>query len=137
MKEPNRVIPDNIGRLMSPEDQKKYGFKSVETIAAEQEVKLEKDLHEKLLAYLRRKGFCDPYRAGMHKKSELAIGMPDFGIYRGSRIMWIEFKVGQNKISPEQKNQIGKMLCDGNEVHVCYSYPDAIAKVEQFFGILR
>ena len=136
MKEPKRIIPDNIGRLMSPEDQKKYGFETIEVITQRQEEQLEKDLHEMLLAYLRRNelGY---YHAGMHKKSELPVGMPDFGIYRGSRIMWIEFKVGQNKISPEQKNQIGKMLCDGNEVHVCYSYPDAIAKVEQFFGILR
>ena len=45
MKEPRRVIPDHIGRLMSPEDQKKYGFETIEAIGERQEAQLEKELH--------------------------------------------------------------------------------------------
>ncbi len=44
MKE-RRVIPENVGKLMSPEDQKRYGFKSWETLTLEQEEAREKDMH--------------------------------------------------------------------------------------------
>jgi hypothetical protein len=128
------VIPEHLGRLMSPEDQKKYGFESIAACTERLEAQREKDDHDFLLAFLRKEelGY---YHAPMYKKSELPVGIPDFGIYRGSRILWIEFKTGKNKLSPEQKNQIARMLTDGNEVRVCYSYPEALAAVKTFFGI--
>jgi hypothetical protein len=134
--EPKRAIPQNLGRLMSPDDQKRFGFKTLEALNAEQEAKQEKDLHGMFMAFLHRESF-GYYHAAMNKKSPFLIGQPDFGVYRGSRIVWIEFKVGTNKLSPEQKTQIATLLADDNTVHVCYSYPEAVNAVRAFFGIKK
>jgi hypothetical protein len=134
MSEPRRVIPNNIGKLMSTDDQKKYGFRTVEAITEQQEIDREKDLHTMFMQFLHRHrlGY---YHAPMFKKSELEKGVPDFGVYRGSRIIWIEFKVGKNKLDPDQKNKIATMLADDNEVRVCYNYSDATREVIKFFNL--
>lgn len=133
MKEPHRVIPQHLVKLMSPEDQKKYGFETIEVRNERLESQLERDLHTMFLAFLNRHGL-GYYHAEMSKKSPFTIGQPDFAVYRGSRIMFVEFKVGKNKLAPEQKEQIAKLLTDGNTVHVCYSYPAAVDAVKSFFG---
>ena len=134
MSEPKRVIPDHIGKLMSPEDQKKYGFKTVEQTIYETEFKLEKELHDFFISFLNRQklGY---YHADPTRKSTIALGMPDFGIYRNSRIVWIEFKIGKNKLEPHQKDKIATMLTDGNAVQVCYDYMSAVNVVGKFFEL--
>ena len=134
MKEPRRVIPDHIGRLMSPEDQKKYGFETIEVIGERQEAQLEKELHGQFLEFLNSKSL-GYYHAPMFKKSELPVGIPDFGVFRGSRIIWVEFKVGKNKLDPDQKIKIATMLADDNEVRVCYDLISGINEVKSFFKI--
>jgi hypothetical protein len=132
MAEPKRVIHENLARLMSKEDREKYGIETMDEVEARQEIQLEKELHELFIQYLNRKEY-GYYHAAMDKKSPFVIGMPDFGVYRNSRIIWIEFKIGKKKLREEQRNQVAKMLTDGNEVRVCYNYADATNEIEKFF----
>jgi hypothetical protein len=134
MTEPRRVIPDNLVRRMSEEDRKKYGVKTAEEVDAEVEIKLERNLHNKFINFLNRHSL-GYYHADMSRKSTIASGLPDFGVFRGSRIIFIEFKIGKNVLSEVQKNRIGIMLLDNNRVGVCYSYAEAIRLVKEFFGI--
>jgi hypothetical protein len=134
MSEPKRVVPENIAKRMSPEDREKYGVKTAAEIAAEAEIKLERDLHNKFISFLNRSelGY---YHADTSRKSTITSGLPDFGVFRGSRIVFIEFKVGKNTLSEVQKKRIGIMLTDNNTVHVCHGYAEAIRLVKEFFGI--
>ena len=133
-RERKRVVHENLARLMSQEDRTKYGIKTMNEILSEQEVKLERDLHNMFIAFLTRHelGY---YHADPTRKSTIAIGMPDFGVFRNSRIIWIEFKVGKNRLSHEQHDKIAAMLADGNEVRLCYEYSEATELVRNFFGI--
>ena len=129
-----RFVPPHFTRLMDPEDRKKLGLRTWEESRAEGELKLERDLHTEFIQFLNlhRLGY---YHAPMFKKSELEKGIPDFGIYRGSRILWIEFKVGKNKLDPDQQNKIAEMLVDGNEVRVCWSIEEGIRETGKFFNL--
>jgi hypothetical protein len=132
MTEPKRVLPENIVRRMSKEDREKYGVKTNEEVDAEVEIKLERDLHNKFISFLKRHSL-GYYHADPSRKSTVASGLPDFGVFRGSRIIFIEFKIGKNTLSEVQKNRICVMLLDNNTVCVCNGYAEAIRLVSEFF----
>lgn len=119
---------------MSPDDQKKYGFQTPEAIEAQQDDVLEKELHTKFIQFLNRYDLNYDH-APMYKRSQFPVGQPDFGVYRASRILFIEFKVGKNRLDPDQKNRIAELLADDNEVHVCYSYEEAYRATTKFFNL--
>ena len=119
---------------MSPEDQKKYGFQTPEAIEAQRDDVLEKELHTEFIQFLNRYDL-KYYHAPMHKRSQFPVGQPDFGVHRASRILFIEFKVGKNRLDPDQKNRIAELLADDNEVHVCYSYEAAYRATTKFFNL--
>ena len=61
-----------------------------------------------------------------HTRSKASIGAPDFFVGINGHAMWFEFKVGSNKLTPEQEEFRQGCVCQGIEWHLVYSAQEAI-----------
>ena len=132
----NRVyIPPNIARLMSPEDRKANGILTPEEERAQANLTLEREIHHQFGGWLYRHGFEDYYHSDPVRRPTIKSGLPDFGVYRDSRIIWIEFKVHPNKLTQSQEECFERMGRNGNIIMVCYSSPQAEEIITKFFNL--
>lgn len=80
----------------------------------------------------------DKATAGKLKSAGVRAGVPDVLVpvvrkpYAG---LWLEFKVGRNGLSKEQKAFQAFLLQQGYLVVVCYSSLEAIDAVERYLGV--
>lgn len=51
--------------------------------------------------------------------------------------LWIEFKVGRNKLTPDQEWFAEVMRLAGHRVAVCYSWLDAVAVTEDYLATVK
>ena len=128
-------IPPNLIRWMSGEDRKKLGVRTNEEIDAQVSLKLEREVHSQFISWLRRNGFEDFYHSDPVRRPTIQAGLPDFGIFRDSRILFIEMKVGKNTLSETQEKVFQRMGADGNVILVCYGYEEAYQATRRFFGL--
>lgn len=132
-------LNDKQKSLIDPKDRKTLGARAMTYKEAEQgaEVKLEKDLHDQYLAYLRRNGFSmdQVIHAPMNKKSHLPEGWPDFTVFRDGKVMMIEFKVNYNKLSEKQEALLDRLISQGFSAYVLRNYSSAMLVTTQFFGL--
>lgn len=85
----------------------------------------EAQLHQALMAWLDKHRV--PYRHDRtDKRTVTTVGEPDFLITYMSRCLYIECKVGKNKLSPEQEKRIAYLRGAGNKVVVAYSLEECI-----------
>lgn len=97
---------------------------------------LEKELHSEFMGWLNRNGFSKRYfHADMRKRSTLWIGHPDFTIWRATRILFLEFKIKPNGLTPEQEWRFTELSSEGSIVLVCYNYPEAVKATKEFFNL--
>jgi hypothetical protein len=130
-----RFIPPHFINLMSPEDRKKFGVHTAEEIQADNNLKTEREIHSQFFSWLRRHGFTDFYHSDPVRRPTIQAGLPDFGIYRDSRIIFIEFKVKPNGLSEVQESVFQRMGASGNVILICYSYDEARRAVAKFFHL--
>lgn len=118
-------LSENIKCLMSPEDLKSFNLKRPLS---------ELEIHSKFVSWLRdhRLGY---YHADPTRAATIAPGTPDFGVYDESRIMFVEFKVGDNDLSPVQKRKIATLVDRKNVVFVCRSLEQAKELTKKFFHL--
>jgi hypothetical protein len=133
------LIPENLLRLMSAADRKQFG-KAGWNMAEVQErvdLRLERKLHSDYVGFLRRHGFKDHQiiTSPMNRKSFLPQGFPDFLIQRGGRFLYLEFKTGNNRLSPIQELVIADLIADGCRVLVLYTYKAAVEATLDFFTL--
>jgi hypothetical protein len=122
---PTSILPPNIVRLMSKEDQERLGQVTVEVVAQLNEAVDEKELHEQISSLLRRRDIVYVH-ASMFKRSTLPVGYPDFSfVYHGEAYGW-ELKVGKNKLSPEQVEMLYRMNQNGWDTVVINSTDQAL-----------
>jgi hypothetical protein len=126
-------VPEHIARLMSEEDRKKLGIMTADELAAQSTLILEREIHSQFSSWLYRNGFEDFYHSDPVRRPTIKAGLPDFGIYRNSRILFIEFKVRPNGLSPVQEETFARMGNRGNVILVCYTYEQAVKATETFF----
>lgn len=131
----NKPLPPNIERLIDPKDRQALGIKTPEERMIKAGLELERDLHSQFSGWLHRNGFDDFYHADPSRRATIAAGLPDFGIFRDSRILFIEFKIGKNSLNPEQEGAFTRMSAAGNVVLICHSYPEAVKAVSAFFNL--
>ncbi|MBV8280837.1 MAG: hypothetical protein JO347_02090, partial [Candidatus Eremiobacteraeota bacterium] len=97
--------------------------KSIKKKRAKDE-RLEKELHGKFAGFLWRHELpfihCNPTKA-----STIEPGTPDFCITYQDTSLYVEFKVGYNKLSPVQETRIAYLRKAGDTVLVSYSYEEA------------
>lgn len=131
----NKPLPPNIERLMDPRDRAQFGIRTPEERIIKAGLELERDLHNQFSGWLHRNGFDDFYHADPSRRATIAAGLPDYGIFRDSRILFLEFKVPPNGLNAEQEECFSRMGAAGNVVLVCHSYPEAVKAVSAFFNL--
>jgi hypothetical protein len=130
----------HIGRLMSPEDQKRYGFVDpgvhppyeTDHHAPVKTGKLEREEQGHFWNWLCLNG----YAAGTiwhrtDKRSTGTLGTPDFVVPTWSGVLYIEFKMPGTTLSGAQKEFRAGLEAKGHTLYVCYSSDEAIALVKQ------
>ena len=136
MSRHNRIlVPPHIARLMSPADRKANGILTPEEESAQHNLTLEREIHSQFGSWLYRHGFCDYYHSDPARRPTIKAGIPDFGVYRDSRIIWVEFKVKPNGLSESQEQCFERMGRQGNIIMVCHSSPEAEKIITQFFNL--
>lgn len=131
-------LPDHIiSKIADPVERKRHGPTWAEAVERDTKEKgpLEQEIHNQFDNWLRRHGFRNAYHPSFVRPSTIKEGMPDYGVTRDSRIIYIEFKVKPNKLSPAQELRIHELRDDGNTVCVCYSYTEAAEAVSKFFNL--
>jgi hypothetical protein len=118
---------------MTPEDRKTHGIFTAEEQAAQANLTVERDIHNQFSNWLYRHGYEDFYHSDPVRRPTIKAGLPDFGIYRESRILFIEFKVRPNGLSPVQEETFTRMSNRGNVVLVFYTYEQAVKATQTFF----
>jgi hypothetical protein len=121
-------IPENYLRLMSPEDREPLGKAgmTLPEIEEKNDVASEKKLQDLIENYLTLRDIFVG-RQRMDKKSNMALGWPDFVFaYKGKPIA-LEVKVGSNKQTPEQLHAERLMIQNGWAYYVVRSLPEVKA----------
>jgi hypothetical protein len=60
------------------------------------------------------------------------VGMPDFKIYRGGRVLFGEMKIDRNDLSPAQREMHERLLRSGTEVEIWVSADSAIRRIKNW-----
>lgn len=75
-------------------------------------------------------------RQGAWMKAEgLRAGVPDIHLpvgRNGFSGLWLEMKIGKNRLTPAQAEYIGLLREEGHLVEVCYSWSEAMFVVETY-----
>jgi hypothetical protein len=122
---PTSILPPNIVRLMSKEDQERLGQVTIEVVAQLNAARDEKELHEQIASLLRRRDIVYVH-ASMFKRSTLPVGFPDFTfVFHGEPHGW-ECKVGKTKLSQEQVDMLYEMNRNGWRTWTIYSLEEAL-----------
>jgi hypothetical protein len=131
------VIPENVLRLMSPDDRAALG-KAGRTFDECEEVrenKAEKDLQDDIEQWCVHQSppvVC--YRQRMDRKSNMRVGTPDLLICAAGRFIGLECKVGKNKPTDDQERELKAIQSAGGTSAVVRSLAEAkrIIKNEPF-----
>jgi hypothetical protein len=130
------LVPSHIARLMSPEDRKANGIQTPEEESAAANLTLERDIHSQFGSWLYRHDFWDYYHSDPVRRPTIKAGLPDFGIYRDSRILFLEIKVKPNGLTASQEEVFARMGAAGNVILIVYSYEEACRVTAKFFNLL-
>lgn len=128
-------IAPNIARLMAPADRRKYGVQTPEEQAHTINLLLEREVHSHFSGWLNRHGFAMPYHSDPARRPTILAGLPDYGIHRDGRILFIEIKIHPNKLSETQESAFARMGTQGDVILVCYSLEEACRVTAQFFNL--
>lgn len=140
--DPKSLNDKQVGMIADPAARKtvvkKRGFDTQEKIDRKTEIKLEGDLHNQYISFLRRHEL--PYiHANPGKPSTIQKGCPDFtvtgGEQYGYRSMYGEFKLQGKTLSDDQREYIGYLVRCGCKVYVWYDYQTAIKDTAEFFQL--
>lgn len=89
----------------------------------------ERELHQRFSAWLNARWI--PFlHSRTDRKTTTACGDPDYLLALHGRCLFIEIKVGANKLSPAQEARIDYLRKAGNRVEVCHSLEECYAAAE-------
>lgn len=126
------VLPDNILKLMSPQDRAALGKagRTMDEISADNEKKLESEFQKDIGNYLRLKDIVYGW-SRMDRKTTTFKGWPDFVFAIRGRAIALEAKVGKRQTTPEQDQTHAAMRANGWEVHVVRTFPEVVAIIKR------
>lgn len=93
----------------------------------------EKQLHEQVIAYLKRHGYAW-FRSRMDKATSMACGDPDFIIVKGDKVAFVEMKMPKGKVSAVQHQRFDELHRAGCTVKIARDAADAIRYIETVMG---
>lgn len=136
------LLPQHFIEKMTAEGRAEYAKavgdpaagKTWDELAAAAETKAEKTEQREFRSWLELKSipFANPRT---DKKSTIQNGHPDFAIYWQGRVLHLEFKVGRNRLSDDQKKYFDLLQKAGCTVLVIHSSKEAIEETKKFFAI--
>jgi VRR-NUC domain len=127
-------LPDSVkNKIADPAEKKRVGPTLPEQ-TAKRDKRLESKLRGEVIGFAVRHGIIVD-TANPSRRSTLANGRPDLLLTKDRRCLYMELKTGYNKLSPEQKDYIGKLTEAGNRVEVVRDYPTATSIILEFFGL--
>jgi hypothetical protein len=92
-------------------------------------------LHEPFAEHLERNGI--PFiRARSDRESTIQLGHPDFTIIAANRVLMIEFKTKEGRLSKDQRDRIAALERAGNHVHVVRNLRIALDLLAAWMGSL-
>ena len=128
-------IPPHIAKLMSASDRKAYGYLTPEEQATKINLVLEREIHSQLSGWLSRNGFAYPYHSDPTRRPTILAGMPDYGIHRGGRILFVEIKLPSGTYEESQRIAFAAIKAQGDTIVTAYSYEEAVAAITEFFDL--
>lgn len=132
MKLNSQAIPNHILKLMPKEARpKSVAGMTHDELKDHNTVKLEKNIHDDIISYLRR-NYIPFDHSRMDRKSTNTVGQPDFAIYIHNRVLFLEVKCSNGKLSEEQIKRHAELEAYGNKIEVVYSYDEARIKILEF-----
>lgn len=140
--DPRRLTDRQVDLIGDPSQRKavvkQRGFDTEAKRTAKAEVKLEKELHNDYISFLRRNELAYIH-ANPTAPSTIQRGCPDFCVTGGERYgyrsLYGEFKLPGRTLSPAQREYIGYLTLLGCKVFVWYDYETAIRDTEDFFDL--
>lgn len=129
-------ITDAMLERMDPQDRKALGKRGLTAAEAEQirDTRDERELQGQFAGWLKRNA-VHYIHANPTRKSTIRKGAPDFYCMREGRVMCIEFKLGRNELTDEQKLVLHELALLGIPAFVCYDYPGATDLVRKYFHL--
>jgi VRR-NUC domain len=129
----------HIAKLMSAEDQKRFGFVdpgihppyAEDHHAPVQTGRLEREEQRQFANWLLLNGYKARVWHATHKATTANPGVCDFIVPIWGGTLWIEFKLPGAKLSEAQEEFRAGLEAKGHQLYVCYSAGEAIALVKQ------
>jgi hypothetical protein len=128
--------PQNIvDRIADPEIRKQYGSTKEER-AEKYTARLERELHGQFSGFLHRHKdkIALVHHTNPAKRTRATVGEPDYVIhFMSGQTLFIEIKVGKNKLSPEQEEITDRLREAGYKVLITGDYAEAIRIAQSLF----
>ena len=126
-----KLLPPNVLRYMSKDEQKRLGYTSPEKAKAKSSAARERELHDQVANLLRLRGVRYLGHSRMDRKTSRRKGEPDFifswQCLKSSKSCAIELKTDSGELSENQRLCIADMRSDGWEVIVARNLEDVKA----------
>lgn len=130
----HKLLPPNVLRYMSTQEQKRLGYVSPEKVKAKSSAARERELHDQVANLLRLRGVRYLGHSRMDRKTSRRKGEPDFIFsHRSPKLddiaepCAIELKTDSGELSEEQRLCIADMRQDGWEVLIARNLEDVKA----------
>jgi hypothetical protein len=128
--------PQNIiDRIADPEIRKQYGSTKEER-AEKYTARLERELHGQFSGFLKRHEdfIALVVHSNTAKPTRSTPGTPDYCIhFMSGNSLFLEFKVNDNKLSPEQEDITDRLREAGYKVLITGNYDEAIRIAQSLF----
>lgn len=131
---PMKIIPENIRKCMAPQLRKELNCPTNEESKKKIEAQLEKQVHRDFQNWCNRTNVKTRHQR-MDKRTSEAKGWPDFQCMANGRICFVEFKVGGNKLTPEQDEICNWLSFNKFNVLITDSYSEAAEWVSEHLDL--
>jgi len=126
----SNLLPDSFRKCMEPETRKEMKTPTTDEAVAKAAAGEELKMHNQFEAWCRLNNL--PFiHSRTDRKSTIQAGHPDFTVFAGGRVAFIEFKTEAGKLSQEQVNRIAILMDAGCPCYVPTDLGSAIEFTKQ------
>lgn len=120
------TLPDKVLVCMSPADRKRLGKAGMtsDEAQAQIEARSERELQRQINNLLCLHDFIFNWSRS-DKRTTCKLGWPDYTVFHGSKVLFMEIKFGKGKLSPEQTALHARLATQGFQVHIVTTFNQA------------
>lgn len=128
-----KLLPDSFRRRMATPERKAMTLPTMGEAEDAKATKSERKLHDQFENWCRVKGIF-VIHSRTDRKSTNRVGLPDFVLIYGAKVIGVEFKIAPNMASDEQNKCMTEMQAVGCQCAVCFDLQSAIWFCGEKFG---